>query len=140
GRRHGGRRAGRGQPAAWVGAHARGRGARRRGRARRRQPERPHRRAVGRRALGKRGLQRRPRRRDPGEGRLMAAKNRQWLLARRPAGLIAPGDFDWVEGPVPSPAEGEVLVRNQWLSCDPTQRAWIAGDTYLPAVKIGEVM
>jgi len=70
----------------------------------------------------------------------MAAKNRQWLLARRPAGLIAPGDFDWVEGPVPSPAEGEVLVRNQWLSCDPTQRAWIAGDTYLPAVKIGEVM
>jgi NADPH-dependent curcumin reductase len=70
----------------------------------------------------------------------MEGKNRQWLLARRPEGLIAPGDFEWVEGPVPSPADGEVLVRNQWLSCDPTQRAWVAGDTYLPAVKIGEVM
>ena len=70
----------------------------------------------------------------------MERKNRQWLLARRPEGMIAPGDFEWVEGPVPSPAEGEVLVRNQWLSCDPTQRAWIAGDTYLPAVQIGEVV
>src|SRR5439155_21240125 len=37
-------------------------------------------------------------------------------------------------------AEGEVLVRNLYLSCDPTQRGWIAGDTYLPAVKIGEVV
>jgi hypothetical protein len=33
-----------------------------------------------------------------------------------------------------------VLVRNLWLSVDPTQRGWIAGDTYLPAVKIGEVV
>jgi len=33
-----------------------------------------------------------------------------------------------------------VLVRNLMLSCDPTQRTWIAGDTYLPAVKIGEVV
>ena len=26
------------------------------------------------------------------------------------------------------------------LSCDPTQAGWIAFDTYLPAVKIGEVV
>src|SRR5438067_6689619 len=65
-------------------------------------------------------------------------KNRQWLLARRPQGMISADDFTWTETPVPSPAEGEVLVRNQWLSCDPTQRGWIAGDTYLPAVKIGD--
>jgi hypothetical protein len=26
------------------------------------------------------------------------------------------------------------------LTCDPTQRGWIAFDTYLPAVKIGEVV
>jgi NADPH:quinone reductase-like Zn-dependent oxidoreductase len=31
-------------------------------------------------------------------------------------------------------------VRNTMLSCDPTQRGWIAFDTYLPAVKIGEVV
>jgi len=66
--------------------------------------------------------------------------NRQWLLARRPRGPIAAEDFRWVEGPVPAPAEGEVLVRNLYLSCDPTQRGWMASDTYLPAVKIGEVM
>src|ERR1700684_3887318 len=67
-------------------------------------------------------------------------KNRQWLLARRPDGALKDSDFTFVEAEVPSPGEGEVLVRNLMLSCDPTQRTWIAGDTYLPAVKIGEVV
>ncbi len=67
-------------------------------------------------------------------------KNRQWLLARRPQGLPGAQDFQWVETEAPAPGEGEVLVRNLWLSCDPTQRGWMAGDTYLPAVKIGEVV
>jgi len=68
-------------------------------------------------------------------------KNRQWLLARRPQGMLAKDDFTWVEdGPMPAVDEGSVLVRNLWLSCDPTQRGWIAGDTYMPAVKIGEVV
>jgi len=67
-------------------------------------------------------------------------RNRQWTLARRPQGRVQPEDFHWAEGPVPAPAEGEVLVRNLLLSCDPTQRGWMAGDTYLPAVRIGEVM
>jgi len=70
----------------------------------------------------------------------MERKNRQWLLARRPQGLVSAEDFRWVETAVSTPGEGEVLVRNLWLSCDPTQRGWIAGDTYLPAVKIGEVV
>ena len=67
-------------------------------------------------------------------------KNRQWLLARRPHGAIKDSDFDFVETDAPTPREGEVLVRNLMLSCDPTQRGWIAFDTYLPAVKIGEVV
>ena len=67
-------------------------------------------------------------------------KNRQWLLARRPEGAIKDSDFDFVETEAPAPGEGEVLVRNTMLSCDPTQRGWIAFDTYLPAVKIGEVV
>jgi len=73
-------------------------------------------------------------------GALQSAVNRQWLLAKRPAGLICAGDFRWVQSPVPEPAEGEVLVRNYCLSCDPTQRGWISANTYLPMVKIGEVM
>ena len=70
----------------------------------------------------------------------MERRNRQWLLARRPKGMIGAEDFQWTEGAVPTPSEGELLVRNLWLSCDPAQRGWVAGDTYLPAVKIGEVM
>jgi len=66
--------------------------------------------------------------------------NRRWLLARRPSGMVRADDFRFTEEPVPTPAEGEVLVRNLYLSCDPTQRGWMAGDTYLPAVKIGETM
>ena len=67
-------------------------------------------------------------------------KNRQWLLARRPQGAIQDSDFNFVETDVPTLGEHEVLVRNLVLSCDPTQRGWIARDTYLPAVKIGEVV
>ncbi len=67
-------------------------------------------------------------------------RNRQWLLAHRPHGVIEDGDFQFVETDAPTPGDGEVLVRTLMLSCDPTQRGWIAGDTYLPAVKIGEVV
>lgn len=66
--------------------------------------------------------------------------NHQWLLVRRPQGLIRAADFRWNEGEIGEPAEGEILVRNLCLSCDPTQRGWMAGDTYWPAVKIGDVM
>ncbi|MGH7437091.1 MAG: NADP-dependent oxidoreductase [Polyangiaceae bacterium] len=66
--------------------------------------------------------------------------NRRWLLASRPVGMPEPSNFKYVEEPVPVPGAGEVLVRNLYLSVDPTQRGWMARDTYLPAVKIGEVM
>ena len=66
--------------------------------------------------------------------------NRQWLLARRPNGMVTADDFELVDRPVPELTDGQVLVRNLYLSCDPTQRGWVGRDTYLPAVKIGEVM
>src|SRR5450755_4232899 len=67
-------------------------------------------------------------------------KNRRWLLAERPTGPIEDKFFRWVEEEVPTIADGEILVRVLYLSCDPTQRGWISRDTYLPAVKIGEVV
>jgi NADPH-dependent curcumin reductase len=67
-------------------------------------------------------------------------KNRQWLLARRPHGMIQDSDFNFVETDAPTPGEGEVLVRTLMLSCDPAQRMWLATDTYVPAIKIGEVV
>ena len=57
-----------------------------------------------------------------------------------PDGAVEDSDFKWVETEPPTPGEGEVLVRNLMLSFDPTQRGWMAVDTYLPAVNIGEVM
>src|SRR5690349_17028582 len=67
-------------------------------------------------------------------------KNRQWLLASRPAGMVKETDFRWNESTVPSLKDGEVLLHNLVLSCDPTQRGWMAMDTYVPAVPLGAVM
>jgi hypothetical protein len=68
-------------------------------------------------------------------------KNRQWRLASRPAGLVEDSNFRLTEEPVPSlDKDGQILVRNRYLSVDPTQRGWMARDTYLPAVRIGDVM
>ena len=67
-------------------------------------------------------------------------KNRQWLLAARPVGMIKESDFRWNETSLPPLGDGEVLLRNLVLSCDPTQRGWMAMDTYVPAIPLGAVM
>ncbi|WP_439816603.1 NADP-dependent oxidoreductase [Zavarzinia sp. CC-PAN008] len=67
--------------------------------------------------------------------------NRQWRLARRPTtGTLDRSHFDFVTEPVPALHDGQFLVRLSHLSCDPTQRGWAAGDTYWPAIPLGEVM
>lgn len=66
--------------------------------------------------------------------------NKQWLLAERPEGLFTPSNFKLKEAMIPDLQEGEFLVRVFYLSLDPTQRMWAQMDTYLPAVKKGEVM
>ena len=68
----------------------------------------------------------------------MTDTNRRWLLASRPVGAVKDSDFTLDSGPIPQPGEGEFLVRVTHLSFDPTQRGWLGGDTYLPAVKIGD--
>jgi NADPH-dependent curcumin reductase len=66
--------------------------------------------------------------------------NRRWLLSRRPSGVVSREDFEWVEEPVPEIGDGQFLVRNLWISCDPAQRAWMEIDTYMPKLPLGEVM
>ena len=66
--------------------------------------------------------------------------NRQWLLVRRPEGNIRADVFRFIETPIPSPGEGQVLVRNLWLSFDPTQCGWMRRDTYVPIIPLGDVM
>jgi NADPH-dependent curcumin reductase len=67
--------------------------------------------------------------------------NRRWLLAEFPQGELHAEHFRWSEAEVLAPADGQVLVRNTYLSLDPTNRIWASGaQSYLPAMKLGEVM
>jgi NADPH-dependent curcumin reductase CurA len=70
----------------------------------------------------------------------MPTTNRQLHLQSRPKGLLAPGDLQLKESSLPELKDGQALAKVKYLSMDPTMRVWMAGDTYLPAVGIGEVM
>ncbi|MGC1617941.1 MAG: NADP-dependent oxidoreductase [Candidatus Acidiferrum sp.] len=70
----------------------------------------------------------------------MTKTNRQLRLQRRPTGLLAPEDLQLAETPVPELQDGQALAKVKYLSMDPTMRVWMAMDSYLPAVGIGEVM
>ena len=71
----------------------------------------------------------------------MLGQNRVWRLSRRPVGAITPDVLSLKTEPVPVPADGEVLVRVNYLSLDPTNRVWMSdAPQYLRPVEIGEVM
>jgi hypothetical protein len=67
--------------------------------------------------------------------------NRQWRLKSRPTGTLGADNFEWREESVPALADGQILVRNIYLSLDPTNRIWASEtESYLPPVELGEVM
>jgi NADPH-dependent curcumin reductase CurA len=71
----------------------------------------------------------------------MSNVNRQLRLQARPKGLLAPGDLQLTETPLPSLAEGQALARVRYLSMDPTMRIWMADvQQYMPPVPLGDVM
>ena len=65
----------------------------------------------------------------------------QVILAQRPSGIPRVEDFQYREGPVPSPQPGEFLCRTQWLSLDPYLRGVISGRHMGEnPVQVGDVM
>lgn len=67
--------------------------------------------------------------------------NRRFLLRERPSGDYDPKILERVVEPVPVPGPGQALVRNRYLSLDPTNRIWMSeAEGYLPPVALGEVM
>ncbi|KRA72079.1 hypothetical protein ASD78_17130 [Lysobacter sp. Root667] len=68
--------------------------------------------------------------------------NRRILLAARPRGVPTPQDFRIHEDAVPTPDEGQVLLRTLFLSLDPYMRNLMdeAGTSYAPGVRLGEPM
>ena len=67
--------------------------------------------------------------------------NRQITLAARPVGYPKESDFNLVEVPMPTPGDGEVLVKTIYLSVDPYMRGRInAAKSYAANVEIDEIM
>ena len=69
------------------------------------------------------------------------APSREIHLAARPHGVPQPTDFDLVDVDVPDPDDGQVLIRNAYVSVDPYMRGRM-NDTksYVPPFALGEAL
>ena len=71
---------------------------------------------------------------------MTAAANRQIVLVETPKDKLGPQHFRLTEAPVPTPKDGEALLRVRYISLDAANRAWMQGATYREAVTGGSVM
>src|SRR5256714_5915922 len=68
-------------------------------------------------------------------------ENRRVVLASRPQGAVSEDNFRIESAPLPKCGDGQVLVRNLWLSLDPYMRGRMSeAKSYTKGVDIGEVM
>jgi NADPH-dependent curcumin reductase len=71
----------------------------------------------------------------------MMDRYQQIVLASRPTGAPVAEDFRLESGPIPVPADGEILVRARYLSLDPYMRGRMnAVKSYAKPIEIGEPM
>ncbi|MDO8188877.1 NADP-dependent oxidoreductase [Conexibacter sp. JD483] len=71
----------------------------------------------------------------------MSTAAREFHLRRHPDGEPVPDDFELVARELPDPADGELLVRNSWLSVDPYMRGRMSGiRTYIDPYALGAPM
>jgi NADPH:quinone reductase len=71
----------------------------------------------------------------------MGMKNRQMVLAARPEGMPKESDFRMIESETAEPAEGQFLVKTDFLSVDPYMRGRISEmKSYADPVALGQVM
>ncbi|MQT33026.1 zinc-binding dehydrogenase [Pseudomonas helleri] len=72
---------------------------------------------------------------------MTAETNRQFLLAKRPVGAVTRDIFTYQQVPVAEPGDGQIVVKNEYLSLDPAMRGWMnEGKSYIPPVALGDVM
>jgi NADPH-dependent curcumin reductase len=68
-------------------------------------------------------------------------ENQRVVLASRPEGWVTEGNFRLEAAPLPELQDGEILVKNLWLSLDPYMRGRMSeSKSYVKGVDIGEVM
>jgi NADPH-dependent curcumin reductase len=71
----------------------------------------------------------------------MTNTNRQIVFSRLMTSEPKQEDFQLIEFPIPEPKDGELLLRNLYVSADPGSRDRLSGrDSYIPAKPVGEVM
>ena len=67
--------------------------------------------------------------------------NKKWVLKERPIGMAKKSDFELREEQMDDISENEIILKNKFISFDPTQRGWLNdAPGYLPPVQIDEVV
>jgi|TARA_Y100000385_G_scaffold291967_1_gene374831 NADPH-dependent curcumin reductase CurA len=67
--------------------------------------------------------------------------NKQVLLAQRPLGLPTEATWAYQTSEIPEISQGEILIKNYYISLDPAMRGWIReGKSYIDPVEVGAVM
>ena len=71
----------------------------------------------------------------------MSHTSREIRLASRPTGEPEPSNFELAEAEVGDPADGEILVRNTFMSVDPYMRGRMnAAKSYAAPYEIGKTL
>lgn len=71
----------------------------------------------------------------------MSTQNRRIVMRQHPQGDVQQEDFELQTVPLPNPSDGDVLVRNDYLSLDPYMRLRMRpGRSYQPPMDVGEIM
>ena len=69
----------------------------------------------------------------------LSSKNRVWRLRSRPVGSIKDTDLELCVEDKPVIKEGQLLVKNLYVSIDPTHRIWMTDKPqYMPQVNLND--
>lgn len=67
--------------------------------------------------------------------------NKQQILQERPEGAADASTWSLETSPIPELEEGQVLIKNHYISLDPAMRGWLnKGKSYIAPVEVGDVM
>jgi NADPH-dependent curcumin reductase CurA len=69
---------------------------------------------------------------------MTASVNRQFILASRPKALPTAEEVPMIETPVPTAGDGEIVMRNLYISLDPAIRGWMSdAPNYVEPIPVG---
>lgn len=69
---------------------------------------------------------------------MTSAVNRQFILASRPVALPTPEEVQFVESPMPAAGDGEIVIKNLYISLDPAIRGWMSDEpNYIEPIPLG---